>query len=70
VRRFDHVVLDVGPESVLRAENGGQIDAGRLDQPIDDVAVGMVDRCVVADDADTGAAQMLGSDENVGTQAH
>jgi len=38
VPRLDHVVLNVGSEAVLRAENGGQTRLRMRGEPIGDVA--------------------------------
>ncbi len=51
MRRLDHVVLHVGPESVLRAEDGGQREIRRRREPIDDVQEAAIEGRVIADDA-------------------
>ena len=55
---------------MLRAEDRRQFDVRLVDQPIDDVAEGVVDRGVIADDADAGAPQVMGSEQDVGPETH
>ena len=69
VRRFHHVVLHVGAETVLRAENRRKCDAFRGHGPVDDMDEAAIDRRMVTDDADSGTYQTIGGEENVGTEA-
>ena len=55
---------------MLGAENCGQFDPRLLDQPVDHVTEGVVDRGVIADDADAGAAQVMGSQQHIGPETH
>ena len=55
MRRFDHVVLHVGPESVLRAEDRRQRDVWRCRQAVDDVQEAAIEGRVIADDANARA---------------
>jgi hypothetical protein len=55
---------------VLGAENGGQFDPRLVDQPVDHVTERVVDRGVIADDANAGAAQVLGSQQHIGPETH
>jgi hypothetical protein len=43
VRRLDHVVLDVRPEAVLRAEDGGERHTVGASEAIDHVAKLVID---------------------------
>jgi hypothetical protein len=62
VRRLDHVVLDIGPEPVLRPKDAGESDPVGLHEPIDHMAKRVIDGCVVADDADTSASKAAGGE--------
>ena len=55
VVRLDHVVLHVGAEPVLGAEEGGEPDLGRRRRDVDDVAALDVERGGVRDEADAAA---------------
>ena len=55
VRRLDHVVLHVGSEPVLRAEDRRQRDVRRRGKSIDDVQEATIERGVIADDANARA---------------
>ena len=68
VRRFDHVVLHVGAKAVLRAENRGQLHARFLSQPVNDMAERVVDRGMVADNANAGTPQMVGAEQYIRTE--
>jgi hypothetical protein len=70
VPSFDHVVLDVGPEAVLRAEHRGERHAFGGVEAIDDVPEVVVYRRVVADDADAQAAKAAGAEQDVGAESH
>jgi hypothetical protein len=68
---LDHVFLYVGPEAVLRAENGGQPRGAlrrRRGQAVGDVAQFAVNRRRVAHDADAAAVQTTRSQEAVGSK--
>ena len=52
VRGLDHVVLEVGPKPVLRAEYRGQRDLLRRRDAVDDMPEGAVNRGRVGDDPD------------------
>ena len=70
VGRLDHVVLQVGAEAVLRAENGAEPDGLAQGDPIDDVPERAVDRGRIGDDADAQAVQAVRGEETFGTQDH
>ena len=57
VRRLDHVVLQVRPIPVLRAEDGREGEVGRDAQPLGDVLKVPVDRGRVGDHPDPEALQ-------------
>ena len=68
---LDHVFLHVGPEAVLRAEDGGQpasVPGRRRGQAVGDVAQLAVDRRRVADDADAAAVEASGRQQAVGSK--
>ncbi len=52
VRRLDHVVLEIGAEAVLRAEDGGELEVRRFGKLVDHVAEGVIDGSRVSQDAD------------------
>jgi hypothetical protein len=67
VGRLDHVLLQVRPEAVLRAEDGADPDAGRLGA-FDDVLEAGVDRRRVAHEAYRAATQQLAVEQDIGTE--
>jgi hypothetical protein len=69
VRRFDHVVLNIGTKTVLRAEHRREPDAWFLGERVDDVSECGVDRSRVAENADTPAVKPSGSEQNFRAQA-
>ena len=70
MRRFNHVVLHVGPEAMLRAEDGRQAHSGGFREPIDDVPEGVADRRMIADNADAGAAEARRRKQDVGAETN
>jgi hypothetical protein len=54
----------------MRPKNGGQLDPWFLNQPVDDMAEGVVDRRVIADDTHAGPPQVMGSEQHVGPEPH
>ena len=52
MRRLDHVVLEFGPEAVLRAEDRGKLEIGCCAKPFHDMAEVVVDRGRVGEEAD------------------
>src|SRR5207247_1669107 len=70
VRRLDHVVLNVGAEAVLRAEDGAQPGAVVRCEAVHDVPEATVDRRVIADDADPRSAQPAGVEQNLGSESN
>jgi hypothetical protein len=63
--RFHHVVLNIGPETVLWPENRGQRHAFRGRDAVNDVTELVVNRGVVAGNADSGAFQSVRREEPV-----
>jgi len=68
VRCLDHIVLHVRPESMLRAEDGRQVDTVARHQLVHNVNQAMSHRGVVADHADARAVEARRSDECFGTK--
>ena len=56
---LDHVVLHVRPKAVLGAENGCERGSRVCRDAVRDVPQPAVERCRVADDADTPAAELV-----------
>jgi hypothetical protein len=63
VFRLDHVLLDVGAESVLGAENRREPRARMRREGVGDMRELMIDRRRVADDADALAIEDTGSEQ-------
>jgi hypothetical protein len=68
VAALDHVVLHVGPEAVLRPEDGRQRDVRMLGESGRDVAERGVDRCRIADDPNPAAAEPVGGKQSIGAK--
>jgi len=69
VRRFDHVFLDVGSESMLRAENRPQaaVVSGQL---IGSVGKPVIHRRRVADDPDSPAPERPSGQQSFGSKLY
>ena len=61
--RLNHVVLHVGPESVLRTKQRADGNTRRGHQRVDDVHVIRVDRRGVGHDADLAAFELPGCEQ-------
>jgi hypothetical protein len=70
VRRLDHVVLDVRPEAVLRAEDGAERQPFAAGQPIDDVGEAAIELRVIADHADAQAVEPRRAQQNIRADPH
>jgi hypothetical protein len=70
VWRLDHVVLHVGPEAMLGAEDRRERHAVRGEQPVDDVAEPAVHRGVVAEHPDARAAQAARVEQDVASESN
>ena len=68
VPRLDHVVLHVGSEAVLRAEDGGKARARVHGQAVGDVPQVSIDRSGVADDADPRAVEACRVEQTLGPE--
>jgi len=65
IRRFDHVVLYVGPEAMLWAEDGRHVHVGGFRKSIDYVLEGVINRRVIADDANACAPEARRFEQDV-----
>ena len=70
VRRLDHVVLQVGPEAVLRPEDGAERHAVGRAHTIDDVPELVIDRGGIGDDTHAQAAQAARGNQARRTERH
>ena len=70
VRRLDHVVLEVGAEAVLRAEDRGERAVRRGGEPIDDVPELVVDRGGIGEHADAQAVEARRGEQAFGAELH
>jgi hypothetical protein len=70
VRAFDHVVLEIGLETVLRAEDRGELAVGRRAEPINDMAEVVVDRGRIGEHADAQAVQALRREQSFRAKQH
>jgi hypothetical protein len=64
VRRLDHVFLEVGVESVLRPEDGAEVDAAS-DGAVHDVTELAVDGRGIAHESDGSPGEQLAIEQNV-----
>src|SRR5207249_2569647 len=69
-RRLNHVVLDVRPEPMLRAEDSRESGSRMRREPVRDVPQVAVHRRRVADHADAFAVESVRLEETLGPKAH